>query len=305
MEVKHWEKTNSDMALYEANQEFESQRVQLQQANRWADQAQSDKISLYGEWELRNKIFQESQAKDCQEIEELSRNCCEETDRDRQASIDELSMHQERNPTTVSQLLSQVQDLQNKVNSLSDAKEFYHMRRCKPLPLFANSLWERARHRQECSPVCPVILTFRTAYSSARRCSSRTGAPTLWSFRQRRWCGQTGLRRRHPLRHKLQGRSRQGLRCGKVHVSMTVSIRLGRTSNCSRRHPRLSHVGAHAVGSHLRAQDLRGMQGEDVHKKWPYTIKRTCSSGRTCRPRTSLEDFHGAYDAQKIRERHA
>ena len=31
----------------------------------------------------------------------------------------------ERNPTTVSQLLTQIQDLQNKVNSLSGAREFY------------------------------------------------------------------------------------------------------------------------------------------------------------------------------------
>ena len=85
------------MALCEVNQEFESQRFQLQQANRLADQAQRDKISLYGELELRNRLFQESQAKDCQEIEELRRICCEETDLAIQARIDELSMHQERN----------------------------------------------------------------------------------------------------------------------------------------------------------------------------------------------------------------
>ena len=34
-------------------------------------------------------------------------------------------MHQERNLSTVSQLLTQIQDFQNKVNSLSDAREFY------------------------------------------------------------------------------------------------------------------------------------------------------------------------------------
>ena len=53
----------------------------------------------------------------CQEIEELRSVCCEETDRARQARIDELSVHQVRNPI-------QIQDLQNKVNSLSDAREF-------------------------------------------------------------------------------------------------------------------------------------------------------------------------------------
>ena len=33
MEMKHWEKRNSDIALREINQEYESQRLRLQQAN--------------------------------------------------------------------------------------------------------------------------------------------------------------------------------------------------------------------------------------------------------------------------------
>ena len=36
-----------------------------------------------------------------------------------------MSLHQERNPATVSQLLTQIRELQNKVNSLSDAREFF------------------------------------------------------------------------------------------------------------------------------------------------------------------------------------
>ena len=103
VEVKHWKKRNSDIALRETNQKFETLRLQLQQATQWADQAQRPKMSLYGELELRNRLFQEGQGKDCQEIEELRRICSEETDRARQARIDELSMHQDRNPTTVSQ----------------------------------------------------------------------------------------------------------------------------------------------------------------------------------------------------------
>ena len=39
---------------------------------------------------MRNRLFPENQAKDCQEIEELRRICCEETDRARQARIDEF-----------------------------------------------------------------------------------------------------------------------------------------------------------------------------------------------------------------------
>ena len=74
---------------------------------------------------MRNKLFQESRTKYCQEIEELRRRCCEESDRVRQAKLDELAMMQERDPQTVSQLLAQMRESQDKVNSLSDAREFH------------------------------------------------------------------------------------------------------------------------------------------------------------------------------------
>ena len=78
VEVQHWEKRNTDFAFQEINQEFESQRFQLHQASRWADWAQRDKISLYGEFEIKSRLYRENQAKVCHEIEELRRICCEE-----------------------------------------------------------------------------------------------------------------------------------------------------------------------------------------------------------------------------------
>ena len=51
MEVRRWEKRRSDLALYETNRELESQRLELNQSNRWADQAQKERVSLHGEWE--------------------------------------------------------------------------------------------------------------------------------------------------------------------------------------------------------------------------------------------------------------
>ena len=63
---------------------------------------------------MRNSLFQESRTKDCREIEELRRRCCEESDKARQAKLDELSMIQQRNPQTVSQLLAQMRKLQGK-----------------------------------------------------------------------------------------------------------------------------------------------------------------------------------------------
>ena len=68
VEARNWEKRSSDFSFEEISQEFESQRFQLHQASRWADQAQRDKISLYGEMEVRNRLFKEDQARDCQEI---------------------------------------------------------------------------------------------------------------------------------------------------------------------------------------------------------------------------------------------
>ena len=124
VEIRRWEQRSSEIALHESYRELETQRLQLLQANTW-DNAQSERISLCGELEMRNKLFQESRTKDCQEIEELRRRCCEESDRARQAKLDELSVMQQRDPQTVSQLLAQMRESQDKVNSLSDAREFH------------------------------------------------------------------------------------------------------------------------------------------------------------------------------------
>ena len=74
---------------------------------------------------LKSRLFQESHAKDCSEIEELGRNCREETERSRQLGSDELFAQKKDEPSTVNQLLSQMQDLQDKVNDLNEEKEFY------------------------------------------------------------------------------------------------------------------------------------------------------------------------------------
>ena len=63
VEATSWEKRHSDIICQEINEEFENQRFQLHQASRWADHAQRDKNSLYGELELRNRLFQENYAR--------------------------------------------------------------------------------------------------------------------------------------------------------------------------------------------------------------------------------------------------
>ena len=88
------------------------------------DQIKLKEKRLCGELEMRNWLFQGSRARICQAIEKLRRICCEVTDRARHLRVDEVSLQQKRNPTSVSQLLTQIQDLQNKANSLADVSDF-------------------------------------------------------------------------------------------------------------------------------------------------------------------------------------
>ena len=112
MDRRNWEKGNAaDIAFYETIRQLESQRLKFFQANQWADQAQKQTVLS-----TKNRI----DAKDCQEIdEELRRICCKQADRVRQPT--NHPEQQKENPSTVNQLVSQLQD---KVNPLHDGKEF-------------------------------------------------------------------------------------------------------------------------------------------------------------------------------------
>ena len=43
MNISNWEQRDSDIALHETNRDLESQRLELYQADQWADQAQKRK----------------------------------------------------------------------------------------------------------------------------------------------------------------------------------------------------------------------------------------------------------------------
>ena len=77
-EIQNSERRNSGYALFESQRELGSQRQQLVMANHWADQAQRERIHLCSELEMRRHLHQESEARNCQEIEELKRRCCQE-----------------------------------------------------------------------------------------------------------------------------------------------------------------------------------------------------------------------------------
>ena len=64
---------------------------------------------------MRNNVFQEDFARDCQEIEEFLRICCAEVERTKQLWSDELSTQKEESKSAVKQWMVQIQELQDKV----------------------------------------------------------------------------------------------------------------------------------------------------------------------------------------------
>ena len=62
--MKSWERRNSDVALYETNQQLESHRLELYQANQWTDHAHRDHIKLFEELNTKNRITKKNHAKD-------------------------------------------------------------------------------------------------------------------------------------------------------------------------------------------------------------------------------------------------
>ena len=75
--TRQWEQRDSEIALHESHRELECQRLQLCQANTWADNAHREGVVLCGELERRNNLFQEDSTKHCREIAELQSSTSE------------------------------------------------------------------------------------------------------------------------------------------------------------------------------------------------------------------------------------
>ena len=90
----------ADRAIHESGIQLHSQRMELCQANQLSDQSHSEKS-----WS-------------CTELES-----CTEAERAKQLRIDELSTQEKESKSSVNQLMVQIQELQDNVNSLSDARD--------------------------------------------------------------------------------------------------------------------------------------------------------------------------------------
>ena len=124
MEVRKWEQQSSEIALYETHRQLESQRLQQHRAKQWADQAHGEKVSLCGELDMRNKLFQERRTKDWPRNCRILKTLLVRRKRSSSKSkIRRTVLQQLRAPHTVSQLLTQTLELQDRANSLSDASD--------------------------------------------------------------------------------------------------------------------------------------------------------------------------------------
>ena len=58
-------------------------------------------------------------------MKELKKFCCAEAERAKQLRIDEFCIQEKKSQSTVNHFTVQIQELQDKVNSLSDSREFF------------------------------------------------------------------------------------------------------------------------------------------------------------------------------------
>ena len=112
-------------ALQESGIQLHSQRRELHQAIQSTDQSQREKIFLCTELEMRDRALQEDHTRSYQEIDELKKMCCTEAESAKPLRSDGLSTQKETSESSVNQLMVQIQELHDTVNSLNDAREYH------------------------------------------------------------------------------------------------------------------------------------------------------------------------------------
>ena len=117
---------SSDMALYEANREIESQRLDLYQANQWVDQAQRKKWILAESWTWKKTNYSKKVAQEiAKNLKKLRRICLQKTDRASKLGTDDIVLCTWRGIQLLGVGFStQIQELQNRV-PCPDIREFY------------------------------------------------------------------------------------------------------------------------------------------------------------------------------------
>ena len=142
-EIQNLERRNSECALIESRRELGSQRRQVLEANRWADQAQRERIHLSSELVMKNHLQKEGCARSCQEIEELKKTLLLGRNGVTRQKLNEYSMQHDQESRTVSLLPEQIRKLQERLEIIADSKIFQDpdsfTEHCWQCPRFASS----------------------------------------------------------------------------------------------------------------------------------------------------------------------
>ena len=154
---RSWERRNSDIAVNETNQQIESQLIGAVSGESTGWSGSQWKQLIIWRTEIKNRIFQEHHSRDFvnkyRNYKEFAVSKRTESDN---CKIDTLSTRKKENPSTVNQLLSQIQELQDKVNSLKEEKEFYDLE-CPTFPV-------KPREFRVKNVRLPAILDCRTTH---------------------------------------------------------------------------------------------------------------------------------------------
>ena len=73
----------------------------------------------------KRKVLQEDRMRNLQEMKDLQKLRCTEAERAKHLRIDKISVQERESQSILNHLTFQIQELQDKVNSLSDSREYF------------------------------------------------------------------------------------------------------------------------------------------------------------------------------------
>ena len=116
---------NADMALRESNRQIHSHRMEPYHTNQVYENSRRAQAWLQAELENRERAQQETCFRTLQEVEELKMNGSTQAESTLESRADDLSRQDLReSQSTVNQLTVQIQEFQDKVDSLNDPRDF-------------------------------------------------------------------------------------------------------------------------------------------------------------------------------------
>ena len=98
----------ADRALHESGMQLQSQRMELYQANQLSDHSQREKSWPHTELDRKETLLPEDRMRSLQEIKELKKMCCTETEKANQLRMDDLSVQDKESKSPVKQLMVQI-----------------------------------------------------------------------------------------------------------------------------------------------------------------------------------------------------